>query len=129
MDAIYFSIGGFVFAIAIFKRELLIQRGAVKIIFGVSVGLFIAGVILHFTGEGRDSTCGALLSPLLSLGLFRLCRRVFLKRYQREPNDSWLDWSEGMGADRVFNIVYFVTALWLWMVITIGMLELGKAGW
>jgi hypothetical protein len=129
MDAIYFSIGGLVFAIGIFKRELLIQRWGFKIIFGVSAALFIAGLIIHFTEEGRDSTCGALLSPFLSLGLFRLCRRVFLKRYQREPKDSWLDWSEGMGADRVFNIIYFVTAGWLWMALTIAMLELGRAGW
>lgn len=129
MDAVCFSIGGLVFAIGIFKRELLIQRRAFRIIFGVSTVLFISGVILHFNEGGRNSTCGALLSPLLSLGLFRLCRRVFLKRYQREPRDTWLDWSENMGADRVFNIVYFVSAGWLWMAITIAMLELAKRGW
>jgi hypothetical protein len=129
MDPICFCIGGLVFAVGIFKRELLIRKAPFKIMFGISAALFIAGIMLHFTEVGRSSTCGALLSPLLSLGLFRLCRRIFLKRYQREPKDTWLDWSSGLGPDRIFNLVYFVTAGWLWMSITIAMLELSKAGW
>lgn len=129
MDAFYFSIGGFVWVIALFKRELLVEKEGFRIILGVSITLFLAGLILHFTVAGQQSGAGALLAPLLSLGMFRLCRRLFLKRFNREPRDTWLNWSEGMGADRVFNIVYFVSTLWLLMFTTIGMMELAKVGW
>lgn len=129
MDPLYFSIGGFVIAIAYFKMELLIEKESFKLIFGVSVALFFAGIALHFTEAGRYSMSGALLVPLLSLALFRLCRNVFLKRYNREPRDTFLNWTAGMGKDRVFNIVYFVSAAWLWALTPFGMEKLAKAGW
>jgi hypothetical protein len=129
VDPIYFSIGGLVFAIGIFKRELLITRASFRLILGISVILFFVGMALHFTAAGRDSACGALLVPLLSLGLFRLCRRAFVRRFQREPKDTWLNWDDGLGPDKVFNIAYFVAAFWLWMLVTVLMLELAKAGW
>lgn len=119
MDPIFFSIGGLVFAIGIFRRELLVQKETFRIILGVSVALFLAGLIIHFATPGRYPGSGALLSPLLSLGLFRLCRRVFLKRLKREPRDTWLNWDQGMGADRMFNILYFVSAGWLWILVAV----------
>lgn len=129
MDVFYFSMGGLVFAIGIFKRELLVKKESFTIILVVTVVLFFIGVILHFTEIGRDSTCGALLCPLLSLGLYRLYRRIFIRRFNREPMDTWLNWSEGMGADRAFNIIYFGTVIWLWILCIVFMLELAKAGW
>ena len=118
-----------IFAIALFKRELLIQRESFRLIFGASVLLFLIGVALHFTSVGRDSTHGALLTPLLSLGLYRLSRGFFVRRYGREPRDTWFNWAEGMGADRLFNILYFVSALWLLMILTIVMWEMAERGW
>lgn len=129
MDPFYFAIGGLVFAIALFKRELLVQKKSLRVILVVSVGLFLTGLTIHFTNAGRDSTSGALLCPLLSLGLYLLCHKVFLMRFKREPKDTFFNWGQGMGADRLFNIAYFVLAAWLWMLTTIGMLELAKAGW
>lgn len=129
MNPFYFAIGGLVFAIAIFKRELLVHKESFRIILIVSVGLFFTGLAIHFTNLGRDSTSGALLCPLISLGLYRLCHRVFFMRLRREPKDTFFNWDKGMGADRVFNIVYFVLAAWLWMLTAIGMIELAKSGW
>ena len=129
MDPLLISVGLLVFAIALFRRELLVERESFRLILGVSVLLFIAGLALHFNAAWRDSACGALLVPLISLGFYRLCRRIFLWRFKREPRDTWFDWSPGMGADRVFNIVFFVCGGWLWMLITILMLEFAKAGW
>jgi hypothetical protein len=54
---------------------------------------------------------------------------MFVARFKREPRDTWLDWSEGTGADRLFNIVYFGSVVWLWMLVTVGMWELAKRGW
>jgi hypothetical protein len=129
LDPLYLAIGGFVVIIFLFKRELLVEEESFQLIGAISILLFIAGLVLHFTEAGRYSMSGALLSPLVSLGLFRLCRRIFLRRLNREPRDTFLDWSRGMAADRVFNIVYFILAAWLLMLITIGMEKLAKAGW
>jgi len=128
MDLFCFFSGGLVFTIALFKRELLILKRSSEIVLLVSGALFVAGLVLHFTQATRDSTSGALLSPLLSLGLFRLFRRIFIQRFEREPRDTWFNWQAGMGADRLFNIVYFVSASCLWMFTTVAMIELDNAG-
>src|SRR5829696_7631183 len=128
MGLVYFFIGGLVFSIALFKRELLIINRSFKILLFVSIGLFLAGLALHFTEAIEDSTSGALLSPLLCLGLFRTFRRVFVRQFNREPRDTWFNWQSGMGADRVFNIVYFSSALCVWVFTTVGMIEIAKAG-
>jgi hypothetical protein len=129
MDAFYFSIGGLVFAIALFKRELLVRKDRFRLILGISSVLFLAGITIHFMATGQDSAHGALLVPLISLGLYRLCYKIFVAHFRREPRDTWLNWAEGMAADRLFNIVYFVSAFWCWMLVTIFMSALAKRGW
>ena len=129
LDPFYFFIGGFVLIIFLFKRELLIDGENFQLILIISVVLCLAGLILHFTEVGRSSTSGALFNPIVSLGLFRLCRRIFLRRLKREPRDTFLDWSPGMAADRLFNIVYFVIGSLLWMIIPAGAEGLAKTGW
>ena len=129
IDLLYIFIGGFVIWIFIFKRELLIDEKSFRVILGISVALFIVGIMLHFTEAGRYSASGALLSPPVSLGLFRLCRKVFLRKFNREPKDTFLNWDAGLAADRVFNIVYGTLASLLGMIIAGGMLQLAKAGW
>jgi len=114
--------------IFVFKRELLIRDDSFRLILAVSLVLFLVGIVLHFTDAGRRSFCGSLLSPLPSLGLFRLSRRLFLKRFEKEARDTYLIWDAGMAADRIFNIAYFSLAGLLLMLTTIGMLELAKAG-
>jgi hypothetical protein len=130
MDLIYILSGGFVVLIFILKMELLIETRSFRIIFWISLALFLLGLVLHFTEVGRRHTLsGSPVVPLITLGLFQLCRNVFLKRFDREPRDTFLNWSSGMVADRVFNIVYFAAAAWLWLLIPIGMDLLMKAGW
>jgi len=127
MDYFFFT-GSFVFFIFLFKKELLVDTESFKIILGISVALFLVGLALHFTEAGR-SMSGALLGPLLTLGLFHVCRQFFLKYYNREPKDTFLNFGKGLAADRLFNIVYGVLALFLLMFVTAVMLELAKAGW
>jgi hypothetical protein len=129
MDVIYLPIGGLVFTIAWFRMDLLIHEKSFRLILGVSVALFFIGLILHFTNATRYSASGALLTPLLSLVLFRLCRKTFLRLYKHEPRDTLLNWEPGLGADRLFNIVYFVLALFLFILVPHGMKHLAKVGW
>jgi hypothetical protein len=87
-DLCYIAIGIFVIVIALFKRELLVNKNSLRVILGISVALFGVGLVLPFLPGGRGSAAGTLLSPLLSVGLFRVYRRLFLKRVGREPVDT-----------------------------------------
>ena len=129
MDLLYIFTGLFVVFIGLFKRELLIEGKTLRLVLRVSVLLFFVGVVLHFTKIGRYSMCGALVIPLVSLGLFRVYRKVFLNRLKREPKDTFLNSEAGLGADMLFNFLFFVSAMFLGLFITIGMIELAKAGW
>jgi hypothetical protein len=117
MNPLLFCIGGLVFVIGIFKRELLVQANSFRIILAITVALFLIGLVLHFAYSGLYPGSGALLSPLVSLVLYRLSRNIFMATYEREPLDTWLNWSKGMGPDRIFNILYFVTAGCLWTLL------------
>jgi len=123
MDFLYIFIGLFVVFIGLFKRELLIERETFRIVLRVSVLLFFIGVTLHFFQFGKQSSCGALVMPLISLGLFRVYRRVFLKVVKREPIDTFLNSQPGLGADMLFNFLYFVSSIFVGMFITLGMME------
>ena len=108
--------GGIVIGIAHFKMELLIQKQSFRIILWASILLFLACLMLILTGAISDPIYGALISPLVSLGVFRLCRRIFLRRMGREPSDTFLNWQDSLAADRLFNVVFFVLASWLWII-------------
>ena len=116
LNPVLFSIGGLVWAIALLKRELLVRIVSFRLIFGISVVLFLIALTLYFTNAVGDAYYGALLSPLVSLTLFRAFRRLFIWRYQREPRDTFFRWEEGLDADRIFNIVFFVLTGLLWML-------------
>lgn len=129
MDFFYFFIGGFVIFIFIVRRELLIDRTSQVIILGVSVAFFIAGLVLHFTPTARQSISGALLAPLLTLGWFRLCRRLFVALLGREPKNTFLKSGPGLAPDMLFNLLYGVTSAFFLMFFSVGMEKLAKAGW
>lgn len=128
MDYIYIPIGMFVSILVLWKRELLVERTSFRLILGVSMILFITGVVLHWTDADRESSSGALLTPLVSLGLYRLLHRVFLHRFRRDPRDTYLDWTSGMAVDRLFNIAYFSLSFLICMMLTIGSIKLARAG-
>ena len=129
MDYIYVFVGMFVGIIALFNRDLLVQKASFRIILGTSVALFVAGFVLHFIEPDPGSFCGALLTPLLSLGMYRICRRLFLLRLRHEPKDTYLNWAPGFAADRLFNVIYFGSVVWIELLTMAGMMELTKAGW
>jgi hypothetical protein len=65
----------------------------------------------------------------MSYGLYRLLRRVFVGYVLHEPRDTYMDWTPGLAADRVFNVLYFVAAFLLTMLSAVGMEELRKGDW
>ena len=129
MDYAYVFAGMFVSGVALFKRESLVQKSSFRIILAISAALFVAGFVIHSIGTDPGSACGALITPLLSLGLYRFCRRLFLWWVGHEPKDTYLNWAPGLGADRIFNIVYFGSVVWILLLTAGGMMELAKAGW
>lgn len=129
VNILIFAVGLFVIFIFLFDRQLLISRESFRIILALSILVSVFGVIGHLTIANSCPTCGALFAPLVSLFLFRLCRRIFFKYYNREPKDTFLDWGHGLAADRLFNIVYFTLAMWLAVLTTFGLSELARMGW
>jgi hypothetical protein len=99
--------------IVMFRRELLVAQSTSRIILIASAILFGTGLLLHFTDIGRDSPSGALLTRLFSYGLFRCLRKIFLRRFRREPMDTYLDMRSKLAWDRAFN-VFFLLYLGSW---------------
>ena len=128
-DLLFIAVGMLVPVVVLFKRELLMKAGASGTIFAISLALFIIGLAFHFTDVGRHSASGALLTPLMSFGLYRLFRTWFMAYAKHEPRDTYMDWTPGMAVDRVFNIVYFTAAFMLTALNAIGMEGLAKRGW
>lgn len=124
MNPYYFAVGGFVFAIFVFKRELLVRRGSFAVILIAASALFVLGIILRINAEDKSSAAGALLVPLLSLLAYRLSRALFVRSMGRQPQDTYLNWSKGLAADRVFNILYVAVAgcIWIFTPLLIGKL-------
>ncbi len=128
MYLIYFFIGAIVICISIFKRELLNGAKSSRVLLGISIVLFLVGLALHFNSVGTDVSNGALLMPLISLGYYRLCRKIFVMRYKREPRYT-LRYYPGHMADNIFNLVYFGLCGGLMALVPIAMYELAKRGW
>lgn len=130
MDFIFIFAGMFVSYIFLTKRELLIKKESFRLILGVSIALFVIGIVLHFTDFGRNSASEALLGALPSLLLYRLLRKIFVKWFKHEPRDTFLNWQAGLAEDRVFNIVYGVlSTVGTFIPITNLTRALTKTGW
>ena len=128
-DFCLICVGALVIIVALFKREILIQEENFEIILILCVLLFVAGLVLHFANIGRTHPVGALLTPLLTLGQYRLFRRIFVKQFQREPRDTSINWGKGIFWDRLFNLAYFIPATWLLMILLFASQRLAEAGW
>jgi hypothetical protein len=128
IDYLYVFAGTFVIAIALFKREILVRKDSFRIVLVSSIALFLEALLIHFVEKDPNSSSGALLVPLLSLGLYRLCYRFFFRWFKHDPRDTYLNWSPGLAADRVFNIVYFGISTSLVLLAVAVMMKLSRAG-
>lgn len=125
MRILLVAVAGSVLALAYFAREFLIERESRNVILGLALALFVAAILLPIFMPGKPVLYPSLMNPLVSLSLFLLMRKVFLHRKNREPIDTFFDWRAGLGADRVFNIVYFTLGTFLTFLLWIGANETG----
>lgn len=127
MDIVYIVAAFVVPYIFLTKRELLIEKESFRLILGISIALFVAEFALHFTNVGRSPASGGLLCPLLSLLLYRLLRKWFIRWFKHEPRDTFLNWESGLAEERIFNILYWTLSLALFMLAVSGMRALPNA--
>lgn len=120
MRVVWFATSIFVLAIFFFYRELLIERKSFKLIFGISLALFVAAVLLSIFLRGTPTLFPSLMNPLVSLSLFSLMRKLFIRWKNREPLDTFFNWQRGLAADRLFNILYFALGFWISIFMYIG---------
>lgn len=129
MTFLYFIVGGFVILVDLLNRKLLIRKESLRYILIISVILFLVGLALHVSVVGTRFPSGAFLCPLINLGQFWFFRKIFLRYVKREPKYTFLSSEKGLGADRLFNFLFFVFGWLAVMFTTVGMNELAKAGW
>ena len=127
MDYLFILTGGFVIGIFILRRELLVRQRTFRAILAVSWILFLVGIAFHFANPRLYPSYGALTAPILTLGLFRFCRGVFVRRFKHEPRDTLLNAEPGLAADMVFTFAYFVLAMLLLIILSVGMEKLAQA--
>lgn len=113
MDMVWFAASGSVLTIAFFARELLIEHKSRKIIFAVTLAMFVTAMLLPLFTRDKLILYPSLMNPLVSLGLFLLMHKLFVRWTNRDPVDTFMDWTKGLGPDRWFNILYFTFGIFL----------------
>jgi hypothetical protein len=125
VDIIRLVLAALILTIFFFARQLLIERPSRQIIFGISLALFVTAVFLTLFNGSEPILFPSLMSPLISLGLFLLMRKLFVRWTQREPRDTFLDWRSGLAADRWFNILYLCLTIWVLFLLYVGAAQIG----
>ena len=113
MDIVWFAVAYSVLTVTFFRRHLLIERESRRIIFGISIALFVAAVVASVFTYSTPTLFPSLMNPLVSLSLFLLMRKLFVRWKHREPIDTFFDWRPGLAADRLFNVLYFTLGTFL----------------
>src|SRR6476660_9196194 len=103
IDIFRLAMAGLIPTIFVFARGLLIERASRHVIVGASLVLFVTAIFLPLFIRNERTLFPSLMSPLISLGLFLLMRKLFVRWKHREPFDTFLDWRPGLAADRWFN--------------------------
>jgi hypothetical protein len=81
------------------------------------LALFVGSVSLTIVMRRAPALFPSLMNPLVSLGLFKLMRKLFVQLKHREPIDTFFDGSSGLAADRWFNILYFTLGVFLLLLL------------
>ena len=117
MDVVWIIVAGFVLFIAFFVRQWLFDRNTRAVIFYISAALPVAGLILTAFTYKKPALFPSLLNPLVSLGLFVVMHKGFLRWQKRDPIDTFMDWRSGLAPDRLFNILYFILGVVFWFLL------------
>jgi hypothetical protein len=116
LDTMLFLLGGLVLAIFVLKRELLIYKMSFLTILGIAIAIALFGVLMRVK-LGPAFTAGSLFVPLVSLILYRILHKLFIRWVGMEPKDTYLNWAPNMVADRIFNIAYCTIVICLWIAL------------
>src|SRR5678815_2536838 len=119
MDFVWIIIGGFVLFIGLGVREWLFDRQTRVFIFCVSAALLVASLILTACTYKSPALFPSLLNPSVSLGLFVVMHKGFVRWQKRDPKDTFMDWRRGLAPDRLFNILFFMLGIALWMLLCV----------
>lgn len=120
MDFIWILIATFVMFIALMKREWLFEREPRAVIFGITAALMVAGLIITAFTYKRPALFPSLANPMVSLGLFVVMHKGFVRWKKRDPVDTFMNWDAGLVPDRLFNILYFSLGFALMLLLYAG---------
>ena len=92
---------------AVFNRKLLYEWNFFKWILLISIIMFIIPYIFWYILGSNYQIIGGLRNNLLSLLVFRLLRKIFIKIFSREWEDTFWAMKGGVWFDSLFNIIYW----------------------
>jgi hypothetical protein len=107
--------------ITVFNRKLLCEWKFFKWVLLISIIMFIIPYICWYLLGSNEQNLGAFRNILLSLLIFRLLRKIFIKIFSREWEDTFWAMRGGVWFDSLFNIIYWFLnfIIFLFMVLYI----------
>lgn len=103
----------------LFLRRYLNDKKSFKFILIITILIGIVGLTLTALKVHNDGIFILLIAPIFSVLLYRVMYNFFVKKLDREPQDTFMDFSDGNYADRLFNIAFFPFGLILPIVLAI----------
>lgn len=106
MDQILLFFAQYIYYLFIVNSKWLIEERPYKIIFWISILFASLGI---FRGLKFSNLYGwLLLLPIIALLLYRGMRKIFIKKYGRNPISTYMTfhWEKGMLKDVVFSVIF-----------------------
>ncbi|WP_219051223.1 hypothetical protein [Halomarinibacterium sedimenti] len=97
----------------LFAREFITQQKYFVLITSILTIIAVLGIVFAILDYNRNNFALCLINPILAYLIFRVCLKIFIKRFGRVPVDTAMDWRSGLFWDRLFNIVYFMVGILL----------------
>ena len=94
--------------IFLFCRKLLENYRSWKVLVFINSVIAILGIWFTIVniGNGKINLSYSLAFPLYSTLIYRILLTYFIKKKQRKPVDTTLNFAPGLFADRTFNFSY-----------------------
>jgi len=93
-----------------FIRHWLDNKSSWLILVKISSVVAIVGIILTVFYLGKHNMFIALIVPLYSISIYRPLSLYFVKKTNKQPKDTAMDWRPGLFPDRLFNISYILVS-------------------
>jgi hypothetical protein len=113
MDIIFVLIGLSVPILFMFKEEWLYNKKILSTIFLLSMFLFIAVMFYEDKNIVKYKTFAALKMPLLSTIIFFCLHQFYVKKYKRNPENTFWSFSKKSIEDILFTILFWIFGIGL----------------